>query len=104
MYPSPAGPVRSHPDHSWAVLVQRHQILQEVNAGVEALLMNATAPPGEIYIAPIDRCYQLVGLVRVCWRDLSGGPQIPGEVGQFFAALRESASGAEVTGPGAGVP
>ena len=42
----------------------------------------------EYYIAPIDECYKLVGLIRTNWKGLSGGTEVWDEVGRFFAELR----------------
>jgi hypothetical protein len=42
----------------------------------------------EYYIAPIDECYKLVGLIRTNWRGLSGGTEVWIEIGRFFAELR----------------
>ncbi len=40
---------------------------------VEALLVNRLANAREYYLVPIDRCYELVGLMRIHWRGLAGG-------------------------------
>jgi hypothetical protein len=45
----------------------------------------------EYYIAPIDECYRLVGLIRANWKGLSGGSEVWAEIGRFFSQLRSHA-------------
>jgi hypothetical protein len=64
---------------------------------VAALLVNRIghsrgAAPAEYYLAPIDECYKLVGLIRTHWRGLSGGTEVWREIGGFFAALKEKSN------------
>ncbi len=47
---------------------------------------------GEYYLAPIDKCYELVGLIRAQWRGLSGGPEVWKQIGLFFEELKTRAS------------
>jgi hypothetical protein len=42
----------------------------------------------EYFLAPIDTCYELVGLIRANWRGLSGGTEVWREVANFFAQLK----------------
>jgi hypothetical protein len=97
LYPSPAGPTESLLGlDSWNDLVQENPVLAGMEPDVEAFLVNRlghsrgySAP--EYYLAPIDECYKLVGLIRASWRGLSGGTEVWREVGAFFEALREKA-------------
>jgi hypothetical protein len=57
---------------------------------VEALLVNRIRNASEYYIAPIDECYKLVGLIRANWRGLSGGTEVWKEISEFFNALKAS--------------
>ena len=41
-----------------------------------------------IYIVPIDACYQLVGLIRLSWKGLSGGEEVWRAVEEFFVDLQ----------------
>jgi hypothetical protein len=62
---------------------------------VEALLANRVGTGrganAEYFIAPIDECYKLVGLIRLHWRGLSGGTEVWREVGAFFSSLKQRA-------------
>jgi hypothetical protein len=60
---------------------------------VEAFLVNrlSSRTGHEYYIAPIDECYRLVGIIRTHWRGLAGGAAVWQELDLFFARLREAA-------------
>jgi Family of unknown function (DUF5947) len=88
MYPSPAGATESLlPLPTWETLVLANPILSTMKSDVEALLVNRVGATQEYYIAPIDVCYQLVGLVRLHWRGLSGGEEVWREIDAFFSRL-----------------
>jgi len=59
-----------------------------MEADVEALLINRIGLARDYYLAPIDECYRLVGLIRMHWRGLVGGALVWGEIARFFAELR----------------
>jgi hypothetical protein len=89
MYPSPAGPTESLlPLTSWEGLVRQNPILQSMEADVEALLVNRAGAAREYFLAPIDKCYELVGTIRMHWRGLSGGDEVWRKIDNFFSALR----------------
>jgi hypothetical protein len=96
-YPSPAGATESMlPLETWADIEDANSILKEMEADVEALLVNRVghargfcAP--EYYVLPIDECYKLVGVIRARWRGLSGGAEVWQEIGQFFDGLKSRA-------------
>ena len=88
-YPSPAGAMESLLNlESWEELVVANPILNELEPDVEALLINRLKDANHYYIVPIDTCYQLVGLIRLSWKGLSGGEQVWKAIGDFFAGLR----------------
>ncbi len=92
MYPSPAGPTESLlPLTSWEALVRQNPALQNMEADVEALLLNRAGAAREYFLAPIDKCYELVGTIRMHWRGLSGGDDVWREIEKFFAKLRSEA-------------
>lgn len=89
-YPSPAGPTESLLTlEAWTDLVNSNPILQTMLADVEVLLVNRLSRPAEYYLAPIDKAYELVGLIRTHWRGLSGGTEVWIKIRGFFDQLRE---------------
>jgi hypothetical protein len=89
MYPSPAGPVESLLTfESWSDLIAENPPLGRLEPDVEALLVNRIGEVREYYVAPIDECYKLVGLIRAHWRGLSGGAEVWERIGRFFCDLK----------------
>jgi hypothetical protein len=50
------------------------------------------ADPPQFAIAPIDRCYALVGLVKLHWQGISGGTELGVAIEGFFDELRRDAA------------
>jgi hypothetical protein len=95
-YPSPAGATESLLSfEAWDDIERENPILREMEPEVEALLANRVGAGrganAEYFIAPIDECYKLVGLIRLHWRGLSGGTEVWREVGAFFSSLKQRA-------------
>jgi hydrogenase small subunit len=70
-----------------------HKALLQLTPDIEALLVNRVGhahglSQAEYYIAPIDDCYRLVGVIRMHWKGLSGGTEVWTEIGRFFSELR----------------
>lgn len=97
LYPSPAGAVESLLSMDmWNDIVKENSALRSMKPDVEALLVNRVgyareASKAEYFIAPMDECYKLVGLIRSQWRGLSGGTEVWQVIGNFFTALRQRA-------------
>jgi hypothetical protein len=97
LYPSPAGAVESLlPLEAWNEITETNLALRHLRPDIEALLVNRVGHAhgiarAEYYIAPIDECYKLVGLIRSNWRGLSGGAEVWSEIGRFFSDLRSKA-------------
>jgi hypothetical protein len=92
LYPSPAGATESLLDlSSWAAVVEENPVLREMEPDVEALLVNRVRGANDYYLAPIDECFKLVGLIRAGWRGLSGGAEVWQEIEGFFAGLKDKA-------------
>ena len=97
-YPSPAGATESLlPLETWSDIEAANPLLQEMEADVEALLVNRVGhvrgfAAAEYYVLPIDECYKLVGLIRAHWRGFSGGTEVWQEIGRFFEALKQRAT------------
>jgi hypothetical protein len=97
-YPSPAGAMESMLSlEGWDELVSSNPVLNELEPDVEALLINRVQNKGgegnyrEHYIVPIDSCYELVGLIRLKWKGLSGGEEVWKAIAEFFDGLRKRA-------------
>lgn len=89
-YPSPAGATESLLSlESWQEIVGQNPILKTLTPEVEALLVNRVTQPHDYYIAPIDECYRLVGLIRTKWRGFSGGSEAWQSIGNFFVSIKE---------------
>jgi len=92
LYPSPAGPTESSLDLAmWDEVARDNPALKRLSPDVEGLLVNRSARVGgapDYFIAPIDECFKLAGLIRAKWRGLSGGEDVWKEIGRFFADLK----------------
>lgn len=93
-YPGPAGAIESLLSlETWIDIEEENPALRELQPEVEALIANRVGAnrggAAQYYIAPIDECYKLVGLIRLHWHGLSGGSEVWREVGKFFASLKE---------------
>lgn len=87
-YPSPAGATESLLSmEAWDAIVAENPVLERMKPDVEALLVNRVDGAADYYLAPIDVCYELVGLIRLHWRGFSGGETVWAEIGRFFDRL-----------------
>jgi hypothetical protein len=97
LYPSPAGAVESLLSlEAWGEIAENNPALHRLQSDIEALLVNRVGhayglAKAEYYIAPMDECYKLVGLIRTNWKGLSGGSEVWEEIGRFFSDLRSKA-------------
>jgi len=92
LYPSPAGATESLLTLSaWESLAAHNPVLARMQPDVEALLINRTGGRRLYYLAPIDTCFELVGLMRRHWRGLSGGEEVWREIDAFFLRLEQRA-------------
>jgi hypothetical protein len=91
-YPSAGGATESLLDlAAWNEIAAAHPRIQQMQRDVEALLVNRLADPPEYYIAPIDRCYELTGIVRKQWKGFTGGDEVWKAIADFFTTLRDEA-------------
>jgi hypothetical protein len=92
LYPSPAGATESLlPLSAWDSLVAENPVLDNMQPDVQALLANRVGERQLYYIAPIDVCFELVGLMRLHWRGLSGGEEVWQKIDDFFTGLEDRA-------------
>jgi hypothetical protein len=90
LYPSPAGATESAlPLDAWETFA-RAPLIQSVEPDVEALFVYGRrgATEFEMFLTPIDVCYELVGRVRRLWRGMGGGSDVWREIDDSFARLR----------------
>lgn len=93
-YPSPAGATESElPLDAWADVTASNPQLQTLQPDTEAALVRFGERPS-CYLVPVDRCYELVGRLRLEWRGFDGGAEARAHLDRFFAELdAESAGG-----------
>jgi Family of unknown function (DUF5947) len=89
LYPSPAGATESELHfETWNRLAAMNPVLRDLEPDAEALIVNRMADPPMFAIAPIDRCYMLVGLVKASWEGISGGSGVERAIERYFDELR----------------
>uniref|UniRef100_Q01S90 Uncharacterized protein n=1 Tax=Solibacter usitatus (strain Ellin6076) TaxID=234267 RepID=Q01S90_SOLUE len=89
-YPGPAGPTESQLGlEAWGGIAARNPELAAMEPDVEALLVNRMGSARDHYLTPVDRCYELAGMIRMHWRGLSGGDEVWRQIDGFFTRLRE---------------
>jgi hypothetical protein len=90
LYPSPAGAVESLLSlEAWQEIEAENPVVREIEPDVEGLLVYRIASLREHYIIPIDECFRLIGLVRLKWKGLSGGPALWRETTQYLETLKQ---------------
>ncbi|HUB78902.1 MAG TPA: DUF5947 family protein [Bryobacteraceae bacterium] len=93
VYPSPAGATESHLElETWQRIEKENPVLLSMEPDVEALVVNRLGEQhgfgeNQYFLAPIDQCFRLVGLVRKHWRGLSGGSDLWEHLREYFAEL-----------------
>jgi hypothetical protein len=93
MYPGPAGATESTLDlAAWDEIAGANPGLERLEDDVEALLINRIHGARDCYRVPIDRCYQLVGLIRSRWHGSHGREGADEAMAHFFTALDEEVS------------
>jgi Family of unknown function (DUF5947) len=93
LYPSPAGATESELHfETWNRLAGMNPVLRDLEPDAEALIVNRMSEPSAYAIAPIDRCYMLVGLVKSAWEGISGGAGVERAIDGYFEELRKVAA------------
>ena len=92
LYPSPAGATECELDLAgWELLVAMNPVLGDLEPDVEGLVIDRMATPHRYAIAPVDRCYELVGRIKASWEGISGGAGVGRAIDAFFEDLRATA-------------
>jgi hypothetical protein len=92
LYPGPAGATESLLDlHAWDGIAASMPLAAEMFDDVEALLVRRDREHDEMYVVPIDACYELVGLLRMHWSGFDGGPEARADIDGFFERVRARA-------------
>jgi len=92
-YPGPAGATESElPLGVWDSIVEANPALGTLAPDVEAWIVRMPDREGAraaCHLVPIDRCYELVGGLRMAWRGFDGGQEARALLDAFFAELAE---------------
>jgi hypothetical protein len=92
MYPSPVGATESELHfESWQRMCELNPVLVNLEADIEGLVVNRLSDPAAYLIAPIDKCYELTGIIKASWEGISGGVEVETAVAGFFERLRAQA-------------
>lgn len=88
-YPSPGGATQSELSlDAWDEVVDANPGLADLQPDVEAVLVrNERGQEPRCHIVPVDRCYELVGALRVHWRGFDGGQEVRDAITAFFTDL-----------------
>ncbi len=99
-YPSPAGPTESELEAGAFDAWPSRALIEALEPDVEALLVRRPhrGRGGEVLLAPIDACYELVGTVRRSWRGAGGGSEVHDAIDAFFDRLRARSRAIEARG------
>ncbi len=93
LYPSPIGATESALElATWQALEDANPVLRGLEPDAEALIVGRTLNPAQYFIAPIDECYRLVGLIKSRWEGISGGSGAEAAIAEFFTTLRARAA------------
>jgi len=93
-YPSPAGATESLLSLDvWDDLVGANPQLATLLPDVEAILVRTDRATNdvEVYLVPIDACYELVGHLRRLWQGFDGGAEAHEALELFFFGVRDRA-------------
>jgi hypothetical protein len=88
-YPSPAGATESLlPLEEWVGIVARYPEFSSIEPDVEAILIQRNREASRCFIVPIDAAYELVGLIRTCWKGFDGGQEAHQKISQYFEKVQ----------------
>jgi hypothetical protein len=93
-FPGPAGATEAEVDDAaWARVAAGSELVRSIEDDVEALLVRRERDGScHAFVAPIDVCYELAGLLRSKWRGIDGGDEARSTLDGFFAGLGRRAT------------
>lgn len=98
-YPGPGGATESLLDlASWAEVLDANPVLAQAEPDIRAILLRRSTGGYACYLVPVDRCYELVGIVRQSWVGFHGGADVWSRVEAFFAELDREARAVDRSG------
>lgn len=89
-YPGPAGATESLLElDQWGEITAVDPAVADMQADVQALLVRDPGDPEplEAYVVGIDRCYELVGRLRLTWHGFDGGSEARAAITELFDDL-----------------
>jgi hypothetical protein len=88
-YPSPAGATESLlPLEEWVGIVARFPEFSSIEPDVEAILIQRNREVSRCFVVPIDAAYELVGLIRTCWKGFDGGQEAHQKIARYFEKVQ----------------
>jgi hypothetical protein len=95
-YPGPAGAVESLLDlDAWREIVETNRLAASLVPDVEALIVRRERDHDDVFLVPIDACYELVGRLRMHWTGFDGGPEARTVIDAFFDHVRNLSTSVE---------
>jgi hypothetical protein len=92
LYPSPAGATESELEpEAWQSVLGGSPLADLLEPDVEALLLRRREGRVELYLVPVDICYELVGRMRLRWQGFDGGAEARADLDAFFTHVRARA-------------
>lgn len=92
LYPSPAGATeRELEPRERQTVLDATALAGELAPDTEALLVRRTGEETECHLVPVDRCYALVGRMRLLWHGFDGGAEARADLDAFFDDVRRKA-------------
>jgi hypothetical protein len=94
LYPSPAGATECLLNlEAWRQLAAAHRLIRELEPDIEAILVTTREDEQggrhrEMYLVPIDTCYELVGRLRLTWQGFDGGAEAHAALDDALAEVR----------------
>ena len=88
VHPGPAGATQSLvAPEAWKALVARTRSWRRSRPMSRRCYVNRTGGRRGYYRVPIDRCFELVGLIRTQWQGWSGGDAVWQAIDDYFVRL-----------------